>query len=113
MMMTDSVRVAEPRTHLIWSVKWGRWHRRCVDTGGACGYTDDILRAGLFETSTALDYGSEPEINRAVPVAEALKSLRDALDSKRGEVMAAELRLIEFHDAAHAVATTQKGSDNA
>jgi hypothetical protein len=46
-------------------------------------------------------------------VAEALKSLRDALDSKRGEVMAAELRLIEFHDAAHAVATTQKGSDNA
>lgn len=74
----ESSAQCEPRTHLIWSEKWGCWHRRST-AGGAAGYTDDICQAGIFETATALAYGNEPTINRAVPAAEALPALHKRL----------------------------------
>ena len=45
----------DQRVWLIWSKKWGTWHRRS-ESGGACGYTSDILQAGLFPFATAAEY---------------------------------------------------------
>lgn len=60
------------RTHLIKSLRYNMWHSRLLDPLGkefAGGYTDDILKAGIFETDYAMLYNDE-EDNRAVPVAE-------------------------------------------
>jgi hypothetical protein len=108
-----SIPNAGARTHLIWSNKWGAWHKRCDDDGHARGYTTDILKAGIFETSTALAYHDEDR-NKAIPLAEAIKSLRDVVDEKRQELMSAQMRLVDFYEAASAgeagtATTTQIG----
>lgn len=43
------------REWLIWSMYHKRWHCRS-STGGAAGYTSDILEAGIFETRKAREY---------------------------------------------------------
>lgn len=43
------------REFLIWSMYHRCWHRRS-EVGGASGYTNDILEAGIFETSKARSY---------------------------------------------------------
>ena len=48
---------------LIWSIKWGAWHRRS-STGGAAGYTDNLAHAGLFPFSIARSY-HDGEVNEA------------------------------------------------
>lgn len=64
---------------LIWSNHWGRWHRRS-DDGGACGYTDDIAQAGLFEYPKANEYhdgpGGRDEAKPAWSVAHQLRERR-------------------------------------
>lgn len=74
--------MSEPRTHLIWSIYHGCWHRRGSE-GGANGYTDDIGQAGVFETSKAMAYhdpeGQPDRRDRAVPIAEVEAKLRDRL----------------------------------
>lgn len=91
------------RTHLIWSLKWGLWHRRSED-GGACGYTNDILQAGIFETKTAMDYDdsnepSEYQNNQAVPIAEAREQIVRAIARQQAILDEANKRLEAF-DAA-------------
>lgn len=62
--------MSEPRTHLIWSNYHRAWHRRSRE-GGACGYTDRLADAGLFEASKAHAYGGNQERrDKAIPAAE-------------------------------------------
>jgi hypothetical protein len=85
------------RTHLIWSIKWGLWHRRSND-GAACGYTDDILQAGVFETATALDYDDNGTTNRAVSLKHARERLQRAIDAAQHRVDEARRRQLAFDD---------------
>lgn len=60
---------------LIRSHYWNSWHRRGSD-GGACGYTADILHAGVFGAEKARAYNDGPEgTNEAIPISEALPAL--------------------------------------
>lgn len=92
--------MSAPRTHLIWSKKWNAWHKR-DDDGQACGYTSDILKAGIFETSTAESYGRMTSINRAVPLQEAHRQITAAVTQKRHEYRTAEQRLATFEQLRH------------
>ena len=90
------------RTHLIWSIKWGLWHRRSED-GGACGYTSDILEAGVFETNTAMlydDSAQPPEYrnNKAVTLVDARSQLEDAISTREAAVVEAKKRLEQFDE---------------
>lgn len=67
---------ADSREFLIWSGKHHCWHRR-GESGGANGYTTDILQAGIFETAKASEYHCTRE-NRAVHVSKVIKQMREA-----------------------------------
>lgn len=86
-------------THLIWSIKWSLWHRRSPD-GRACGYTDDILKAGIFDTATAMAYhDAEPDTrDRAVPLAEARAQLEARIIEAEDTLETARRRLLAFTD---------------
>jgi hypothetical protein len=91
------------RTHLIYSNKWGLWHRRSED-GGACGYTSDILEAGVFETAKAWAYDDsdqplEYQNNTAVSLHDARARLEAAIATREAAVAEAKKRLEAF-DAA-------------
>ena len=92
--------MSEPRTHLIWSIHWGRWHRRSED-GGACGYTDDVLQAGVFETSKAMAYhdveNAHPR-DKAVPIAEVREQVAAKVEKMSKELEAAQKRLEMFDE---------------
>lgn len=64
---------------LIRSHHWGRWHRRSED-GGACGYTDDLSKAGVFGFDMASAY-HEPSGGRdeAIPVSRVLAEMDELL----------------------------------
>jgi hypothetical protein len=66
------------REWLIWSHYHAAWHRRCSDTGGACGYTGDIAEAGLFPRSKALEY-HDGDRNEPFHFSEKLKEVRRAI----------------------------------
>lgn len=85
---------------LIWSIKWGRWHRRSAD-GQACGYTDDILRAGIFDGTFARGY-DDGETDMAVPVEHAEGDLQTRSAELRRELREADRRRRIF--AAQAIA---------
>lgn len=64
---------------LIRSHYWGRWHRRSED-GGACGYTDDILNAGIFGRDKAEAYHDEfGGRDEAIPVERVISDLEHSL----------------------------------
>jgi hypothetical protein len=66
---------------LIMSHYHGMWHRRSED-GHACGYTGDILRAGIFELSTAEqynDWGTLRGRDEAVPVSRYITAFETRL----------------------------------
>jgi hypothetical protein len=88
--------MSEPRTHLIWSLKWSLWHCRDQD-GRAAGYTSDVARAGLFEERVASSFAREPTVNRAVPAAEAVEHLRTRLTelALERETVLSALNLLE------------------
>lgn len=71
------------RCWLIWSRKWNCWHRRSTQ-GGACGYTDDLAQAGLFERRTADAYNDGWD-SEAFHVSEKL-------DAIKGEIRALETK---------------------
>jgi hypothetical protein len=65
------------REWLIWSRYHNAWHCRS-SIGGACGYTDDIARAGVFERSKADGY-NDGDRNEAFHVSEKLPLLHAAI----------------------------------
>jgi hypothetical protein len=65
------------RVWLIWSHYHGAWHCRSAQ-GGACGYTDDIARAGLFERAKANDY-NDGDRNEAFHFSEKLPLVEAAI----------------------------------
>jgi hypothetical protein len=76
------------REWLIWSHYHALWHRRCSDTGGACGYTADIAEAGLFPRSKALGY-HDGERNEPFHFSEKLALIQRAIaehDRKLGQL---------------------------
>jgi hypothetical protein len=75
---------------LIWSKKWKRWHRRS-DSGGACGYTDDISQAGLFPRAKAAGYNDGWD-NTVFHVSEKI-------DAFNREIARMEGQLAEFRRA--------------
>lgn len=74
----------------IWSIYWGRWHRRDPKTGGASGYTDDIGKAGVFGFEKAQAYhGLGPHRrDAAVPVRRAIPHLQARLAKLEAECVA-------------------------
>src|SRR3546814_12557665 len=46
------------REWLIWSKYHNAWHRRSA-SGGACGYTNDIADAGVFDRAKAAVYNDD------------------------------------------------------
>jgi hypothetical protein len=65
---------------LIRSHYHGAWHRRS-STGGANGYTTDILQAGVFDFAKAKQYHDPPPYRRdeAIPAARVIKDMEAAL----------------------------------
>lgn len=82
---------------LIWSRKWGMWHRRGAE-GGANGYTKEIADAGLFPYSKATAY-HDGESNEAFHVSEKV----DLIDHRLEEVRRLLGNLQLKSDAAKAV----------
>lgn len=64
----------DSREWLIYSRYWGAWHRRS-SSGWAAGYTENIMEAGLFETSKARAYHDGVR-DRAVHVTKVAAQLR-------------------------------------
>ena len=86
--MREPARIVIPRKFyadqgpwFIWSIYWGRWHRRDPKTGGASGYTDDISKAGVFGYEKARAYHADGPSRRdaAVPVRRAIPRLKAKL----------------------------------
>lgn len=65
------------REWLIWSHYHAGWHCRS-STGGACGYTNDIAQAGLFERGTADSY-NDGDRNEAFHISEKLPLIEAAI----------------------------------
>src|ERR1700744_1553513 len=75
---------------LILSHYHGMWHRRSAE-GGACGYTGDIERAGVFELSKAEqynDWGTPGGRDEAVPVSRYISQFEQRLTEMDHERMA-------------------------
>jgi hypothetical protein len=72
----------DSREWLIYSMAHKCWHCRS-NSGGANGYTDDLLVAGLFETNKARQY-HDGVSNRAVHISKERKTIQlahqDAID---------------------------------
>lgn len=73
---------------LIWSYYHGCWHRRSAE-GGACGYTQDVAQAGVFDERVARAYhDTGPKRHRrdvSIPAARVKAALRHAAAVKRSE----------------------------
>ena len=68
-----------PGPWLIRSHYWNCWHRRSAE-GGACGYTDDIAKAGVFELAKAREYHDEfGGRDEAIPVQRVVADLNRRL----------------------------------
>lgn len=76
--MTSRRSPIHPDGWLIWSLKWGRWHRR-GESGGAAGYTDELASAGVFPESVASAY-NDRENNEAVHVRDKAAEIQAELD---------------------------------
>lgn len=76
------------REYLIWSHKWGRWHRRTED-GTAAGYTADIAQAGIFDRAKALQY-HEARVEKCIYRMNSVVHVRDQIAALKAR--AAEIR---------------------
>lgn len=76
------------REYLIWSHKWGRWHRRSQD-GTAGGYTADVAQAGVFDRTRALEY-HEARVAKCIYRMNSVVHVRDQVATIRAR--AAEIR---------------------
>ena len=74
---------ADERCWFIWSKKWNCWHRRS-ESGGACGYTDDIAQAGIFVRAKAVEYHDGYD-NEAFHVSERLAQIDRRIAAHRTE----------------------------
>lgn len=93
---------------LIWSYKWSLWHRRS-STGGAAGYTDDIVGAGVFDLATASAYHDRPphRTDVAIPAAKAIDEMK-----RRADKMTADAeRIYTLADTLATVRTALKMSE--
>ena len=81
----------QPDGWLIWSKKWGRWHRRS-STGGACGYTDDIRSAGVFPRHKAAAY-HDGYNNEAIHLSAKIEVIEHEISRARAEIDALEAML--------------------
>lgn len=81
----------QPHGWLIWSKKWGCWHRRSV-TGGACGYTRDIHAAGIFSREKAAEYHDGYD-SEAVHLSTKISEIREQIGRARAEVRMLESML--------------------
>lgn len=84
------VRKMGPQPHgwLIWSKKWGCWHRRS-STGGACGYTSDFRAAGIFPREKAASYHDGYD-NEAFHVSEKIAEINRQIAVARNDVVTLE-----------------------
>lgn len=73
---------------LIWSKKWGCWHRRS-STGGACGYTQDIRSAGVFPREKAASY-HDGYHNEAIHISDRIDVIIGEIRKARDEIAALE-----------------------
>lgn len=86
----------QPHGWLIWSKKWGCWHRRSA-TGGACGYTPDIRHAGVFPREKAAAY-HDGYTNEAVHLSSKIEQIRQHIAAARNEVLVLEHMLEQASD---------------
>lgn len=70
---------------------WGSWHCKGTD-GGASGYTNDILKAGVFGIEKAREYHETSADGRdeAIPAVEVLAMLEASVEERRAELAQAE-----------------------
>jgi hypothetical protein len=83
----------DSREWLIWSRYWRAWHCRS-SSGGAAGYTTDILCAGIFETRKAREYHCGIR-DRAVHITKQAAKLREAARQMRARHDAEQRELEE------------------
>lgn len=81
----------QPTGWLIWSKKWGCWHRRGA-TGGACGYTQNIREAGIFPREKAAQYHDGYD-NEAIHLSAKIAIIREEMGRARAEVRMLEAML--------------------
>src|SRR3546814_2521470 len=65
------------REGLIWSKYHNAWHRRS-ESGGACGYTNDIADAGVFDRAKAAVYNDDR--NKPFHVTEVGEKIDSAIE---------------------------------
>lgn len=91
---------------LIWSYYHNCWHRRSAE-GGACGYTNDVTQAGVFDEATARAYhDTEPKRwrrNVSIPAAKVAGALKHAAAEKRAEAERIEAMLARMPAACGAL----------
>lgn len=68
---------------LIWSNKWGCWYRE-----DSCGYTSDIVQAGLYDRAAAAEHYTPEHLPRSYRDTEPfpLSSVRAMLIRRREEI---------------------------
>jgi hypothetical protein len=85
---------------LIWSYYHNCWHRRSAE-GGACGYTNDVTQAGVFDEATARAYhDTAPKRWRrdvSIPAVKVAGALKHAAAERRAEADRIEAILARFH----------------
>ncbi|WP_133255220.1 hypothetical protein [Phenylobacterium kunshanense] len=90
---------AERGPWLIWSYYHNCWHRRSSD-GTACGYTNDVTQAGVFDERTARAYhDTAPKRWRrdvSIPAFKVAAALKHAAIEKRAEAERIEAVLAEI-----------------
>lgn len=84
------------REYLIYSYKWGCWHRRS-DDGQAAGYTRDIAKAGVFDRAKARVYHDETvtKISERDNAAVHVRDQIAAMDARVAELRAEADRAAE------------------
>ena len=82
----------QPDGWLIYSKKWGCWHRRS-STGGACGYTSDIRYAGVFPRAKAASY-HDGYHNEAVHLSSKIGLIEREIDRAKDEIANLEQMLM-------------------
>lgn len=69
-------------------------------TGGACGYTDNILHAGIFEIDKARAYNDRPPHRRdvAVPARKALRLIQEKVEAAKADANHLESNLANLRE---------------
>lgn len=78
----------QPDGWLIWSKKWGCWHRRS-SIGGACGYTSDIAAAGVFPREKAAAYHDGYD-NEAIHISTKIDQIAKEIRTRKDQIAALE-----------------------